>query len=44
MIEGLEKIGDNLEGDQIQKNLNSSMLRVLENCNHTYLICSLFDL
>ena len=44
MIEGLEKLGDNLEGDQIQKNLNSSMLRVLENCNHTYLICSLFDL
>ena len=44
IIEGLEKVGENKEGEQIQKILNSSMHRVIENCNHTYLICSLFDL
>lgn len=26
------------------KNLNSSILRILENCNHTSVICVLFDL
>ena len=28
----------------ILKNLNASMLRILENCNHTYIICVLIDL
>src|SRR6185436_7158165 len=44
LIENLEKIGDNEEGKLILKNLNSSMLRMLENCNHTYILCVLFNL
>jgi hypothetical protein len=44
LIENLDKIGENKEGELILKNLNSSMLRMLENCNHTYIFCSLFGL
>jgi uncharacterized membrane protein YheB (UPF0754 family) len=44
LIENLDKVGENKEGDTIIKNLNSSMLRILENCNHTYVICVLVDL
>jgi len=44
LIEGLDKIGENKEGELILKNFNSSMLRVLENCNHTYVFCVLFNL
>jgi hypothetical protein len=44
LIEGLERVGENKEGDTIQKNLNSAMLRILENCNHTYVMCVLIDL
>lgn len=44
LIENLDKIGQNKEGDLILKNLNSSMLRMLENCNHTYVFCVLFGL
>ncbi len=44
LIEGLDKLGENKEGEIIMKNLNSSMLRILENCNHTYIICGLIDL
>lgn len=44
MIENLDKVGENKEGEAILKNLNSSMLRILENANHTYIICVLIDL
>lgn len=44
LIENLDKVGDNKEGELILKNLNSSMLRLLENCNHTYIFCVLFNL
>ena len=44
LIDNLDKAGENKEGEQILKNLNSSILRILENCNHTYVICVLFDL
>jgi hypothetical protein len=44
LIENLDKIGQNKEGELILKNLNSSMLRMLENCNHTYIFCVLFTL
>jgi hypothetical protein len=44
LIENLDKTGDNKEGELILKNLNSSMLRLLENCNHTSILCVLFNL
>ncbi len=44
LIENLDKIGQNKEGELILKNLNSSMLRMLENCNHTYIFGVLFKL
>ena len=44
LIENLDKIGDNKEGEFILKNLNASMLRLLENCNHTIIFCVLFNL
>ena len=44
LIDNLDKVGDNKEGEMILKNLNSSMLRLLENCNHTYIFCVLFNL
>lgn len=44
MIDNLDKIGSNKEGELILKNLNSSMLRMLENCNHTYIFVVLFGL
>lgn len=44
LIENLDKIGSNKEGELILKNLNSSMLRMLENCNHTYIFTVLFTL
>jgi hypothetical protein len=44
LIENLDKIGDNKEGELILKNLNSSMLRMLENCQVTYIFCTLFGL
>lgn len=44
LIEGLDKVGENKEGEIILKNLNSSMLRTLENCNHTFIICALFNM
>ena len=33
LIENLDKIGNNQEGSIIFKSLNSTMLRILENCN-----------
>lgn len=44
LIENLDKIGENKEGELILKNLNSSMLRMLENCNLSYIFCVLFRL
>ena len=44
LIDNLDKIGQNKEGELILKNLNSSMLRMLENCNHTYIFVVLFGL
>jgi len=44
LIENLDKIGNNGEGGLILKNLNASMLRMLENCNHTYIFGILFKL
>lgn len=44
LIENLDKVGENKEGEFILKNLNASMLRMLENCNHTYIFCVLFRL
>ena len=44
LIDNLDKIGTNKEGELILKNLNSSMLRMLENCNHTYIFVVLFGL
>lgn len=46
LIENLDKIGSaqNKEGEVILKNLNSSMLRMLENCQHTYIFIALFKL
>ena len=44
LTDNLDKVGENKEGETILKNLNSSMLRMLENCNHTYVLCVLIDL
>ena len=44
LIDGLDRVGENKEGELILKNLNASMLRMLENCNHTYVFCVLFGL
>lgn len=44
LIENLDKIGNNQEGSIIFKSLNSTMLRILENCNSTYVILSLLEL
>jgi len=44
LIENLDKVGQNKEGEMILKNLNSSMLRLLECSNPTSIICALIDL
>ena len=44
LIENLDKIGNNQEGSIIFKSLNSTMLRILENCNSTFVILSLLEL
>ena len=44
LIENLDKIGNNQEGSIIFKSLNSTMLRILENCNSTNVILALLDL
>ena len=44
LIDNLDKIGQNKEGELILKTLNSSMIRMLENCNHTYIFGVLFGL
>lgn len=46
LIENLDKIGSpaQKEGESILRNLNSSMLRMLENCQHTHIFLVLFSL
>jgi hypothetical protein len=44
LIENLEKVGENQEGVVIVRSLNSTMLRVLENCNFTHVISVLLEL
>ena len=44
LIEDLENIGENQEGVIIIKSLNSTMLRILENCDKTDVICVLLEL
>jgi cytoskeleton-associated protein 5 len=44
LINGLDKIGDNQEGNIIFKSINSTMLRILENCDTTSVICALLEL
>ena len=44
LIDGLDKLGTDKEGEFILKNLNASMLRCLENCNKTSIFCVLFNL
>ena len=44
LIDNLDKMGQDKEGEFILKNLNASMLRCLENCNKTSIFCVLFNL
>ena len=44
LINGLDKIGENQEGNIIFKSINSTMLRILENCNITLVITALLEL
>jgi len=44
LIDNLDKMGDEGEGDFILKNLNGSMLRCLENCEKTAIFCVLFNM
>jgi hypothetical protein len=39
LIPGLEHLGDRKEGQIMFRNLNSSILRILENCNPTVVFC-----
>ena len=44
LINDLDKIGSNQEGNIIFKSLNSAMLRVLENCDTTSVILALLEI
>ena len=44
LINGLDKIGDNHEGNIIFKSINSTMLRILENCDITSVTMTLLEL
>lgn len=44
LIENLDKLGDAKEGEIIVKNLNASMLRMLDNCDPSIIFCVLFKL
>ena len=44
LINGLDKIGSNGEGNIIFKSINSSMLRVIENCNTTSVFLVLLEI
>ena len=41
LIEGLDKVGDKGEGETMIRNLNGTMLRLLENCAPTNIFCVL---
>jgi len=42
--EGIDKLGELNEGEAVMKQINSSILRILENCDPTKVICSLLTL
>ena len=44
LIVGLDKIGENQEGNIIFKSINSTMLRILENCDNTLVLTALLEL
>ena len=44
LINGLDRLGDKQEGNIIFKSINSTMLRILENCDITYVISALLEL
>jgi len=44
LIDGLDRIGDQKEGEQILKNLNASMLRLMDHANPSHIFCVLFNL
>ena len=44
LIDKLDKIGNNQEGNIIFKSLNSTMLRIMENCNGTNVIIALLEI
>ena len=44
LINGLDKIGEKQEGNIIFKSINSTMLRILENCDTTFVITALLEL
>ena len=44
LINGLDEIGDKNEGNVIFKSINSTMLRILENCETTLVIIALLEL
>ena len=44
LINGLDRIGDQQEGNIIFKSINSTMLRILENCDITCVITALLEL
>lgn len=44
VMENLSKLGDNKEGEIILSNLNSSIIRIIEFCNHDDIFVVLFRL
>ncbi len=44
MTDNLDKVGENKEGEVIVKSFNNSVLRMLENCDHTDMFVILFRL
>ena len=44
LYEGLDKLGDNREGEHLIKLLNAAILRLLENCDPTAMLVSLINL
>ena len=44
LINGLDRLGDKQEGNIIFKSINSTVLRILENCDITFVISALLEL
>jgi len=44
LIDGLDRLGDKQEGNIIFKSINSTMLRILENCDITSIMSALLEL